>query len=86
MLIYVNGDGHASAAQAVNQYLTAGEDPSLMYMGRLPHPENLAVSWGKLLSLALKAGLLCEAGPDNTIDTIIASTRRHRCFDNCSMA
>jgi len=77
MLIYVNGDGHASAAEAVNQYCFAGQDPNLMYMGRLPHPENLAVSWGKMLSLALKAGLLCEAGPDNTIDTIIASTRKY---------
>jgi hypothetical protein len=76
MLIYVNGDGHASAAQAVNQYLTAGEDPNLMYMGKLAHPENLAVSWGKMLSLTLKAGLHCEAGPNNTIDTIINSTRQ----------
>ena len=77
MLIYVNGDGHASAAQAVNQYLTAGEDPNLMYMGKLAHPENLAVSWGKMLSLTLKAGLHCEAGPNNTIDTIINSTRKY---------
>jgi len=77
MLIYVNGDGHASAAEAVNQYCFAGQDPNLLYMGRLPHPENLAVSWGKLLSLALKAGLLCEAGPDTTIDTILVSTRKY---------
>lgn len=76
MLIYVNGDGHASAAEAVNQYCFAGQDPNLMYMGKLAHPENLAVSWGKMLSLTLKAGLHCEAGPNNTIDTIISSTRQ----------
>jgi hypothetical protein len=77
MLLYVNGDGHASAAEAINQYKTAGEDPNLVYMGRLPHPENVAVSWGKMLSLALRAGLLCEAGPNNTIDIIIISTRKY---------
>ena len=77
MLIYVNGDGHASAAEAVNQYCFAGQDPNLMYMGKLAHPENLAVSWGKMLSLTLKAGLHCEAGPNNTIDTIISSTRKY---------
>jgi hypothetical protein len=77
MLLYVNGDGHASAAEAINQYKTAGEDPNLTYMGKLPHPENVAISWGKMLSLALRAGLLCEAGTDNTIDTIIASTKKY---------
>ena len=76
MLLYVNGDGHASAAEAVNQYKTAGEDPNLPHMGNLPHPENLAVSWGKLLSLALRAGLQCDASTINTVDSIIATTTK----------
>ena len=76
MILYVNGDGHAPAAEAVNQYKTGGEDPNLPHLGRLPHPENLSVSWGKLLSLTLRAGLQCDATVDNTVDSIIDTTTK----------
>ena len=56
MILYVNGDSHAAGAEAVNPHAFAEDDPELYYLGRLPHPENLQVTWGKLLSLALNAG------------------------------
>jgi hypothetical protein len=60
-MLYVNGDSHTAAAEAVNVHAFAEDDPALFYLGRAPHPENLAVSWGKQLSLSLRAGLRCDA-------------------------
>lgn len=74
-MLYINGDSHTTAAEANNQFIVAGEDPKLIHLGPLPHPENLAVSWGKLLSLSLRAGFHCAAFSDNTVDKIIADTR-----------
>jgi hypothetical protein len=54
--LYVNGDSHTAAAEAVNPHAFAEDDPELNYLGRLPHPANLAVRWGKLLSETFKAG------------------------------
>jgi len=67
MLLYVNGDSHTAAAEAVNPHAWAMDDGNLFYMGQSPHPENLAVSWGKLLADAIKAGFHCgaEAGCSN---------------------
>lgn len=75
MILYVNGDSHAMAACAVNNYKVASDDPLLAHLGKLPHPENLAASWAKNLSLAIRSGLHCEATIDSTIDTIIVSSR-----------
>ena len=52
MILYVNGDSHTAAAEAVNSYSFAEDDPALFYMGRVPHPANIAISWGKLLGLS----------------------------------
>lgn len=60
-ILYVNGDSHTSAAEAVNPHAFAEDDPALTYMGRLPHPANLDVSWGKRLSQPLKATFKCDA-------------------------
>lgn len=75
MILYVNGDTHAMAAEAANNYKVASEDPVLIYLGNLPHPANLSISWAKNLSLAIRAGLYCEATLDATVETIITSTR-----------
>jgi hypothetical protein len=75
MILYVNGDSHTTAAEAINQYIVAGEDPKFLHLGSLPHPENLAVSWGKLLSLTLRASFHCEAFSNNKVDKIISSTQ-----------
>ena len=75
MILYVNGDSHTAAAEAVNQHSWAMDDPELFYMGRAPHPANLAVSWGKLLSVPLRAGFHCEAQAGGSNARIMRVTR-----------
>ena len=50
MKIYINGDSHTVAAEAVNPHAFAEDDPEIFDLGREPHPDNLAVSWGKQLA------------------------------------
>jgi hypothetical protein len=76
MILYVNGDSHTAAAEAVNVHAFAEDESQYFYMGRAPHPENLAVSWGKLLSLALQAGFKCDAESASSNSRIIRTTRR----------
>ena len=75
MILYVNGDSHTAGAEAVNAHAFAEDDPKLYYLGRLPHPENLQATWGKLLSLALNAGFQCEAESASSNDRILRTTR-----------
>jgi len=75
MILYVNGDSHTAGAEAVNPHAFAEDDPALFYLGRAPHPENLAVSWGKLLSLTLKAAFRCDAESASSNSRIIRTTR-----------
>lgn len=76
MILYVNGDSHTAAAEAVNPYAFAEDDPALKHLGRLPHPENLSVSWGKLLGRTLKATTHCDAESASSNDRIIRTTRQ----------
>jgi hypothetical protein len=75
MILYVNGDSHTAAAEAVNPHAFAMDDRSLFYMGRAPHPDNIAVSWGKLLSQALRAGFHCGAESASSNTRILRTTR-----------
>jgi hypothetical protein len=75
VILYVNGDSHTAAAEAVNTHAFAEDDPALHYLGRLPHPENLVVSWGKQLSLALNCGFRCEAESASSNARILRTTR-----------
>jgi hypothetical protein len=75
MILYVNGDSHTAAAEAMNSHAFAEDDPELYYLGRLPHPENLQVSWGKLLSLALNSGFHCDAESASSNSRILRTTR-----------
>ena len=75
MILYVNGDSHTAAAEAVNQHAFAMDDPDLFYMGRAPHPENIAVSWGCRLADALKAGFHCGAESASSNLRIIRTTK-----------
>jgi hypothetical protein len=75
MILYVNGDSHVAAAEAVNVHAFAEDDSKYFYMGRSPHPDNLQVSWGKLLSLALQAGFYCGAESASSNARIIRTTR-----------
>jgi hypothetical protein len=76
MILYVNGDSHTAAAEAVNPCAFAEDDPQLAYLGRTPHPENLAVSWGRLLSNTLKTGFHCGAESGSSNHRIMRTTRR----------
>jgi len=75
MILYVNGDSHTAAAEAANQHAFAEDDSKYFYMGRVPHPDNLQVSWGKLLSLSLQAGLKCDAESASSNSRIIRTTK-----------
>jgi hypothetical protein len=75
MILYVNGDSHTAAAEAVNPHAFSEDDSALVYLGRTPHPENLEVSWGKLLSLSLRAGFHCAAESASSNSRIIRTTR-----------
>jgi len=75
MILYVNGDSHTAAAEAVNPYAFAEDDDQYFYMGRVAHPDNLAVSWGKLLSLSLRTGFHCAAESASSNSRIMRTTR-----------
>jgi len=75
MILYVNGDSHTAAAEAVNVHAFAMDDENLFYMGRAPHPDNLSVSWGKMLSQALRAGFHCGAESASSNTRILRTTR-----------
>ena len=75
MILYVNGDSHTAAAEAVNVHAFAEDESKYFYLGRAPHPDNLSVSWGKLLSLTLQAGFHCAAESASSNNRIIRTTR-----------
>jgi hypothetical protein len=75
MILYVNGDSHTAAAEAVNPHAFAEDDPALFYLGRAPHPENFAVSWARRLSDIFKSVLHCDAESASSNQRIIRTTR-----------
>jgi hypothetical protein len=75
MILYVNGDSHTAAAEAVNNHAFAMDDSNFFYMGRAPHPANLSVSWGRLLADTLRAGFHCGAESASSNTRIIRTTR-----------
>ena len=75
MMVYVNGDSHTAAAEAVNQHAFAEDDEDLGYLGRLPHPANLAVSWGRVLADLLKATFKCDAESASSNARILRTAR-----------
>ena len=74
MILYVNGDSHTAAAEAVNPHAFAMDDGRLFFLGRAPHPDNLAVSWGKNLADLIKAGFHCGAESASSNDRILRTT------------
>lgn len=75
MILYVNGDSHTAAAEAVNAHAFAEDDGLLAHLGRLPHPDNLAVSWGRVLANATKGIFVCDAESAASNDRILRTTR-----------
>ncbi len=76
MILYVNGDSHTAGAEAVNPHAFAEDDSALWNMGRAPHPDNLAVSWGKLLADQLDAEFVCDAESAASNTRIMRTTRQ----------
>ena len=75
MILYVNGDSHTAAAEAVNNHAFAEDDSRYWHLERRPHPDNLSVSWGKLLSERLKSSFICDAESASSNDRIIRTTK-----------
>lgn len=75
MILYINGDSHSAAAEAVNPHCFAEDDGDLYHMGRRPHPSNLAVSWGWELSRILHAEFYCDAESASSNARIMRTTR-----------
>lgn len=74
-VLYVNGDSHTAAAEAVNNHAFAMDDSALFYLGRRPHPANLAVSWGKALSTPLRSSFYCDAESASSNQRILRTTK-----------
>jgi hypothetical protein len=75
MILYVNGDSHTAAAEAVNPHCFAEDDGKLYHLGRQPHPDNLAVSWGQKLSRLINAEFYCDAESAASNARIMRTTR-----------
>ena len=74
MILYVNGDSHTAAAEAVSSAAFA-EDDGYPELGRRPHPDNLAVSWGRQLANKLNVDFVCDAESAASNYRIIRTTR-----------
>jgi hypothetical protein len=76
MILYVNGDSHTAGAEAVNTCSFSDDDHQYKYLGRSPHPDNLAVSWGKKLSELVKMSFYCNAESGASNYRIERTTRK----------
>ena len=76
MILYVNGDSHTAAAEAVNPHAFAEDDPLYWGLGRQPHPDNLRASYGCELANHLGAILVCDAESAASNARIMRTTRK----------
>ena len=75
MILYVNGDSHAAAAEAAVPHAWAQDDGFLWGMGRQPHPANARVSFGCELANHLLAVLDLDAQAGGSNARIMRTTR-----------
>lgn len=75
MKIYVNGDSHAAAAEAVNRHAFAEDDSRYFYLGRAPHPDNAAVGWPAVLGRLIKATVHNNSESASSNTRILRTTR-----------
>lgn len=75
MILYVNGDGHVAASEAVVPYCVAEDDPKYFYMGRVAHPDNIKRSFGNILSTTLKAKFITDAEHSSSNVRIVRTTK-----------
>ena len=77
MKLVVNGDSHTAGAEIANTYAFAEDDGRYIHMGRIPHPDNLPLTWGHLLSKPLKAKFHCLAESASSNQRILRTTREY---------
>jgi hypothetical protein len=77
LILYVNGDSHSAAAEAVNDYCFANDDPIYYALGRMPHPDNERVSYGCNIANELYAVLHCDAESASSNSRIIRTTQEY---------
>ena len=82
MIIYVNGDSHAAAAECVNPHAFAEDDEFFWGLGRKPHPDNLRASFGCELANHLYALLDCNAESASSNARIMRTTREYLAHGN----
>ena len=75
MVVYVNGDSHAAAAEAAGPWSMAKDDVAHWALGRRSHPVNQQVSFGYLISQQLKSDYCCDAESGSSNLRILRSTR-----------
>lgn len=76
MIVYVNGDSHSAAAEAVNAHAFAEDDGMYWGLGRRPHPDNERVSYGCELANLLNAVLVLDAESASSNARIMRTTRQ----------
>ena len=74
MILYVNGDSHAAAAECVNQHAWAMDDGLYWGLGQQPHPDNERASFGCELANGLGAVLRLDAQAGCSNQRIIRTT------------
>ena len=77
MILYVNGDSHSAGAEAVNDFCFAEDDSLYWSLGRRPHPDKEAVSYGCNLANELGAIFHCDAESASSNSRIIRTTREY---------
>ncbi len=75
MILYVNGDSHAAAAEAVNSHAWACDDGLYWGLGKQAHPDNERASFGCELANWMNAILYLDAQAGCSNTRIMRTTR-----------
>ena len=73
-LLYVNGDSHSAGAEIAGPWCFAEDDSRHGKLGRVPHPDNLKLSYGQLLADKMNCRLICDAESASSNHRIIRTT------------
>ena len=78
MILYVNGDSHAAAAEAAVPHGWACDDgdPTIQRLGKRPHPENDKVSFGYRLSHDLGWAYINDSQSGGSNPRIVRTTNQ----------
>lgn len=76
MILYINGNEHYAAAYSSVNAMHAEDDIDLWWMGRIGHPKNIEVSFGRVLAKVLKARPIIEAKQYQNDSEIINTTKQ----------